>query len=180
MIQDFKSESDEFRGQRWLTTLLLLALAVGMVVLGLKELSSGQLTTAGKTSAAAQTIPARLSLPGQNFEIILAETNLNQAGKLTGAGWLNTSPRPGEPGTAVIGVNPEESLANLKPGDRLEITGQNGRKLVFEITGSTVMAFSLVTTGQNEVAGRELKLVVLGPEGQAANRVITARQVTTN
>ena len=180
MLRDLKTESEVFRGQRWLTTALLVVLAAAMVVLGLKELASGQLLEPAKANPTAGVIPARLAIPGMNFEVALTGTNLNQSGQLAGAGWLKSSSRPGEAGTAVIGINQSWPVANLQPGDRLEITGQSGQKLAFEIISRTASAFSLVSAGQPSAANKELKLVVIGPGGQAENLVISARLVTTN
>lgn len=175
MLQDFKPGAEEFRGQRWLTTLLLLVFAAAMVAAGIKGLASGDFTTAAKPNQPAGIIPVRLAIPGQHFEAALAAVSPKQAGS---TGWVETSANPGEAGTAVIAVSREWPVANLQPGDRLEITGQSGQKLVYEITGSANRAVSLVNAVPG-AATSELKLVVIEPNGQES-LVITARPVATN
>ena len=186
MIQDFNTESEEFRGQRWLTTLLLLVFAAAMVVVGIKGLASGEFFEATRPAPVAGIIPARLAIPGQNFEVALAEISSTKAGQPVGVGWLNTSARPGEAGTAVIAVDRDWPVANLQPGDRLEIIGRSGEKLTFEITANTASTLSLASAGQGAPA-KELKLVTVEPDGQPSgqpsgreSRVISARPVATN
>jgi hypothetical protein len=137
MLQDFKSDMEEFRGQRWLTALLLLVLAAGMVITGFKELTSGH-PVAGKVSKLqAGIIPVRLAIPVAGFEVRLAETSLNGQGQPAGPGWVKNSIRPGERVTAVIGIEPGRPWPNLKPGDRLKLTGQAGETLALEISATT-------------------------------------------
>lgn len=181
MWQDFKTDSEEFRGQRWLTTLLLVILAAGMVAVGIKEAASGKLLAENTANPpAAGVIPARLTIPGAGFEVNLAETGLNSQGQPAGPGWLKTSSRPGEAGTAVIGLGQAGPVAALKPGDRLEITGQAGEKLAFEITAKTTLAYSVGAAGHPVTAEKELELIVVGSNGGLPGLVLSARLVATN
>ena len=174
MIQDFKSDGEEFHGQRWLTTLLLLVFAAAMAAVGIKGLVSGDFTTADKPNQSAGIVPARLAIPGQNFEVALAAVTSENSGP----GWLKTSSRPGDAGTAVIAVSRDWPVVNLQPGDRLEISGQSGQKLAFEVTGSAATNVSLASAGPKATTS-ELKFVAFEPDGRETV-LLTARRVATN
>jgi hypothetical protein len=182
MFQDFKPDAEEFRGQRWLTTLLLLMLAAGMLAVGIKQVASGELLAGDTVGQTSGVIPIRLTIPGSGFEVRLAETAPDQQGQPAGAGWLKSSPLPGEVGTAAIGISQDWPVVDLQPGDHLEITGQAGEKLVFEITSRIVSTFSTVAVaaGGQPLAGvKGLKLVVVGPDNPVSGLVIFARLVAT-
>jgi hypothetical protein len=181
MLQDFKPD-EEFRGQRWLTSLLLLVLAAGMLAVGLKQLYSGELLAGDTADRTTGVIPVGLAIPGSGFEVKLAEISPNKQGQPTGVGWLKSSPQPGESGTAVIGISQDWPVADLQPGGRLEITGQTGERLTFEITSKATSTFSTVAAaagGQSLMGAKELKLIVVEPNSPVSGLVISARLVAT-
>lgn len=61
----------------------------------------------------------------------------------TTVGWYRYGPRPGEPGASVLAAHVDYAgrhgaffrLAQLKPGDRLQLALDNGRTLTFQVTG---------------------------------------------
>jgi hypothetical protein len=180
MFQGFEAGEERFRGQRLLATAVLLLFAVGMVTLAIKEIAAGRLFETDLPPASAPV----LTLPGQSFETRLAEVNLNPAGQLSGTGWLKTSPLPGEPGVSIIGISPDWPVANLKPGDRVEI-GSKREKLVFEVIAGPVAENGTTSptgsaTNNAAEALREIKLVVVDPAHRGAAEILTARLVSVN
>ena len=180
MLKDRKTEAENFRGQRALTSLLLMVLAAGMLVVGFRELSSARVIEENTPVATAGVIPVSLLVPGTGFEVNLAETGLNQAGQLAGTGWLKSSAEPGEPGTAIIGIDPDWPLTDLKPGDRFEIGGQKGERLVFEVTSKILAGDKPLPAVQPSVTVKELKLLEINQAGHGPAVVISARLVITN
>jgi hypothetical protein len=181
MLQDFTPD-EAFRGQRLLTGLLLLVLAAGMLAVGIKQVYSGELLAGDTPTRTTGVIPVGLAIPSSGFEVKLAEISPNKQGQPTGVGWLKNSPLPGESGTAVIGISQDWPVAGLQPGARLEITGQGGEKLAFEITSRTVSTFSTVAveaSGQPLAGVKGLKLIVVGPDSPVSGMVISARLVAT-
>ena len=166
-----------------LTSAVLLLFAVGMVAMAIKEIAAGRLFESDLPVASTSTLV--LTLPGRNFETRLAEVTLDQSGQLAGPGWLKTSPQPGEPGLSIIGISPDWPVADLKPGDRVEI-GFKDEKLAFEVIAGPA-AENVATSATNGTTGgatgslRELKLVVVDPAHRgAAEKSITARLVPVN
>jgi hypothetical protein len=181
MFQGFETGEEKFRGQRLLTTAVLLLFAVGMVAMAIKEIAAGRLFESDLPIASTAIAPV-LTLPGRSFETRLAEVTLDQAGQLTRTGWLKTSPQPGEPGVSIIGISPDWPVANLKPGDRLGI-GIKNENLAFEVIAGPVaenVAISAAGSAGTATSLRELKLVVVDPAHQGAAETITARLVSVN
>lgn len=92
--------------------------------------------------------PVRLTVPAIGVRTDLVRLGLTAAGTLqvpasTGvAGWYDRSPRPGQPGAAIIAGHIDSlagpavffRLASLRPGDRAYVRRADGTLAVFRIT----------------------------------------------
>lgn len=174
MYGEFDTNSSVFPGQRRLTGLLLLLLAVGMVIAGIKEISSGNILAEDNAIQTAGIVPTHLTIPGLGFETSLGETsNLLSNGA---TGWLKSGPKPGESGAAVIVAARDWPVASLKTGNRLEVASREGKKLAFEITGIEQSASSSATA-QPSADQKWLRLIAPETNSVASWRVITARLI---
>ncbi len=84
-----------------------------------------------------------------------------------GPGHLAGTPRPGDPGTAVIAAHRDTHfsfLKHLKPGDPISITRHDGLKFRFEVTATRVVHWDNPDIDVN-AAGRNLALATCWPFG---------------
>lgn len=96
---------------------------------------------------AGPVVPVRLRIPALNLD-----TNVEQVGVRNGlmdvpsnvwnAGWLNSSPRPGDIGNAVLAGHKDSTqrgaifydLYKLNVGDKIYVSDEGGYELIFEVT----------------------------------------------
>ncbi|MDP9430478.1 MAG: class F sortase [Actinomycetota bacterium] len=148
-------------------------------------------------------VPVSIRVPAIDVESDLITVGLNPDGTLEvpqpgpdydKAAWFRDSPRPGEVGPAVIeghvdsaanGPSVFYELGNLAPGDRAEVTREDGTVATFEVYDIRVVPKddfpTLEVYGNTE--GPELRLITCGgPFDSSAgsyidNVVVFARQV---
>jgi LPXTG-site transpeptidase (sortase) family protein len=156
-----------------------------------------------RASAESVAVPVSVRIPAIDVESDLITVGLNPDGTLEvpqpgpdydKAAWFRDSPRPGEVGPAVIeghvdsaanGPSVFYELGNLRPGDRAEVTREDGTVATFEVYDIRVVPKddfpTLEVYGNTE--GPELRLITCGgPFDSSAgsyvdNVVVFARQV---
>jgi LPXTG-site transpeptidase (sortase) family protein len=131
-----------------------------------KKLSSQRVTPSLALSqlqpGAGPVVPARLRIPALNIDtnvegVGLHDGNMDVPNNIWNAGWLNSSVRPGDSGTAVIdghkdsvnGVAVFWDLGKLKAGDRIYVSDQYGWELTFEV--SEVQAYYLASAPTDHI-----------------------------
>jgi LPXTG-site transpeptidase (sortase) family protein len=124
--------------------------------------------------ASGPIIPSRLRIPSIGVDAWVGSVGLQPDGSMDApnnlwtASWLDTGPRPGQVGNAVIaghrGVGSPalfSHLENLRPGDRIMVSDASGAEIVYVVT--RVASADLSTTTQQEVFGaasaRDLVLI---------------------
>ena len=157
---------------------------------------------ASEAPPAPVALPVSVSIPAINVQSELIYLGLNPDGTLAvpqpgpeydKAAWFDRSPRPGAPGPAVIeghvdsaanGPSVFYSLGRLVAGDRVEVTGEDGSVVAFDVYDVRVVpkdAFPTLEVYGN-TAGPELRLITCGgPFDSSAgsyvdNVVVFARQ----
>jgi sortase A len=154
-----KVEAEQKPHLRLLITLSVLCAVAGLVLLGegLWIKAKAQLAQILLDRAFAQSIAtgqpvkpwgwadtwpiARISVPRLKTSSIVLAGSSGQA-LAFGPGHLDASPRPGEPGTAVFAAHRDTHfrfLANLKPGDEIKVTREDGVTFIYEMTGSEIV-----------------------------------------
>lgn len=115
-----------------------------------KRLSASQpmqsFAVADLKPGAGPVVPARLRIPAIQVDasienLGLRNGNMDVPSNIWNAGWLHSSPRPGDAGNAVIdghkdsvsGVAVFWDLGKLKVGDRIYVSDQYGYELTFEV-----------------------------------------------
>jgi LPXTG-site transpeptidase (sortase) family protein len=91
-------------------------------------------------------VPVRLRIPALGVDTEVEGVGLRNGamdvpGNIWNAGWLNTSPRPGEVGNAVLDGHKDSvrgraifmELGKLKPGDKVYVSDEYGYELTFEV-----------------------------------------------
>jgi LPXTG-site transpeptidase (sortase) family protein len=119
--------------------------------------------------------PSRLRIPSIAVDAPVAGVGVLQDGSmgvpnnLWVSGWLSSSARPGQAGTAVIaghrGIGTPalfSSLENVRPGDRIHVSDASGGELVYEVTRVASLDLSVAT-----------QLQVFGPTTQQQLVLIT-------
>ncbi|HEX2916672.1 MAG TPA: class F sortase [Chloroflexia bacterium] len=92
-------------------------------------------------------VPVRLRIPALNIDTSVEQVGMRNnvmdvPSNVWDAGWLNSNPRPGDTGNAVLDGHKDTvkggaifwSLPNLKPGDKVYVSDINGYELAFEVT----------------------------------------------
>jgi Sortase domain len=100
-----------------------------------------------KAAFLARSVPVRLQIPAIGVDSKLMDLGLRADGSMQvppggfPAGWYTGAPTPGEAGPAIIaghvdwnGPGVFYDLHNLKPGDLVSVTRQDGSKPVFRVT----------------------------------------------
>jgi Sortase domain len=100
-----------------------------------------------KAALLTRSVPVRLQIPAIGVDSKLMALGLRADGSMQvppggfPAGWYTGAPTPGEPGPAIIaghvdwnGPGVFYDLHNLKPGDLVSVTRQDGSKPVFRVT----------------------------------------------
>ena len=95
------------------------------------------------------------------------------------AGWLNTTPAPGQQGPALIAGHVDSTtgpavfyrLSSLGPGDEVEVVLKNGSTSRFTVDGVRTYSQDRFPTDEvyGPVPGPALRLVTCGGDYQAAN-----------
>ena len=122
--------------------------------------------------------PTALDIPAIGVRTRLVRLGLTSAGTLqvprstAVAGWYTGSPRPGEPGSAVIAGHIDSDrgpgvfyrLAELKPGNLVYVQRGRGRLAVFEVTAVRTYLKSKFPTAAvyGPVPDSELRLITCG------------------
>jgi LPXTG-site transpeptidase (sortase) family protein len=116
-----------------------------------KQLSTSQpfqaLAAADLKPGSGPVVPARLRIPAIQLDssiesLGLHNGNMDVPNNIWNAGWLNSSPRPGDTGNAVIdghkdsveGIAVFWNLNKLKVGDRIYVSDEYGYELTFEVS----------------------------------------------
>ncbi len=118
--------------------------------------------------------PSRLRIESIAVDAPIAGVGLGRDGSMSVpdnlwvSGWLSSSSRPGQTGTAVIaghrGIGTPalfSHLENLRPGDRIHVSDASGGELVYEVTG--VASLDLSVASQLQVFGptAQMELVLI-------------------
>jgi LPXTG-site transpeptidase (sortase) family protein len=126
-------------------------------------------------AAAGPIAPSRLRIPSIGVDAPVAGVSLLQDGSMAvpnnlwTSGWLSSSARPGQAGSAVIaghrGIGTQalfSHLENVRPGDKVHVSDAGGGELVYEVTRVASMDLSVAT-----------QLQVFGPTTQQQLVLIT-------
>ncbi len=100
-------------------------------------------------------VPDRLRIPALQIDTTVEQVglhngNMDVPNNIWNAGWLKSSPRPGDVGNAVIDGHKDSinsgaiflDLGKLKVGDRIYVSDQGGYELTFEVTEMQSFALS--------------------------------------
>lgn len=104
-------------------------------------------STKKETKHLSRSVPERISIPAIDLDTALAQVSLKADGSLQVpsdpymAGWYQGSPTPGEIGPAVIDGHVDQvggiaifwRLRDLKPGDTISISRQDGSTATFKV-----------------------------------------------
>jgi sortase (surface protein transpeptidase) len=115
--------------------------------------------------ARGPVVPSRLRIPSLGIDVNVEPVGISRSGamdvpgNLWNAGWLDTGPRPGAPGQAVLdghknsvhGPGLFNDLAQLRVGDRVYVSDPTGGELTFEVTRT--MSYPLSGFPSSEVFG---------------------------
>jgi sortase (surface protein transpeptidase) len=122
--------------------------------------------------------PVRLVVPGIGVDADVVELGLEEDGTMevptdfAQTGWFRPGPRPGRVGPAVIAGHVDDRsgpavffrLSELEAGDRIEVHGEGGELVVFEVTGSEQHPKDAFPTERvyRGTPGAELRLITCG------------------
>ena len=144
--------------------------------------SSAAPSSAPATTSAPVALPVAVTIPAIDVHSELLALGSNPDGTLQvpqpgpdydSAAWFDGSPRPGDPGPAVIeghvdsarnGPSVFYSLGALKAGDRIEVARADGSTVAFEVYDARVVPkddFPTLDVYGN-TAGPELRLITCG------------------
>ncbi len=144
----------------------------------------------GPPAAAAVAVPrgqrpARIAIPaiGVDAEMadlgIAADGSIEVPGIAAQAGWLDTTPAPGQQGPAVVAGHVDSAtgpavfyrLGALSPGDQIEVTSRSGATSTFTVDGVRTYAQDDFPTGEvyGPVPGPALRLITCGGDYVAAD-----------
>ena len=161
-------------------------------------------SAAPPTTSAPAALPVAVSIPAIDVHSTLLALSSNPDGTLQvpqpgpdydSAAWFDGSPRPGDPGPAVIeghvdsarnGPSVFYSLGALEPGDRVEVTRADDTTVAFEVYDVRVVPKDDFPTLEvyGNTDGPELRLITCGgPFDRSAghyedNVVVFARPAT--
>jgi sortase (surface protein transpeptidase) len=122
--------------------------------------------------------PARLVVPAIGVDAAVIELGVQEDGTMevptdfAQTGWFRPGPRPGRVGPAVIAGHVDDRsgpavffrLAELEAGDRIEVHGEQGELVVFEVRGSEQHPKDAFPTERvyGGTPGPELRLITCG------------------
>ncbi len=108
---------------------------------------SGQADSAELKPGSGPIVPVRLRIPALGIDADIEEVGLRKGamdvpGNIWNAGWLNSGPRPGDVGNAVLDGHKDSvhgtaifwELGKLKAGDKIYVSDQYGYELTFEVS----------------------------------------------
>lgn len=146
--------------------------------------------------APARLRPVRISIPRIGVDASMTDLGIAKDGVIevptdpAQAGWLDTTPAPGQQGPAVIAGHVDSltgpavfyELTSLHVGDPITVTRQNGSKVTFTVDGVRTYAKSAFPTREvyGPVPGPVLRLITCGGDyvkadgGYQANVVVYA------
>lgn len=141
-------------------------------------------------------LPVRLVIPAIGVDAAIQSVGLSWHGdgtmgipsNFTDVAWYNGGPLPGAPGNAVIdghldGKDVQKAvfynLADLKPGDIVEVKEQGGATLHFRVTGSKTYDYNATTTDIffGDVSKARLNLITCTGDWVKAQKIYNKRIV---
>ena len=129
--------------------------------------SSPAAAAATPTPTRQPHVPAQLVIPKINVNAAVEQVGVDQSNnmavpsKTTDVAWYKFGPKPGQPGDAVIdghldwynGPAVFWSLSKLQAGDEIDVMGQDGAKLRFQVSETQSVAYTSHPAGLFATSG---------------------------